>query len=793
MNAHTFKVLEYDRVLERLAGLTATSLGRAAALELAPSPHADIVRNRLQETREAVALLDKDAGIPLGGIRDVRDQVERAAKDFTLTPLELLDVASTLTASRRIKATLGKNAEDRPLLYDIANRLPAIPGLDAKIAEAISESSEVRDSASPELARVRSAKRTTHNRLQEKLNTLISSEKYAPYLQERLITLRDGRYCIPVKAEFKGQLGGIVHDASASGATLFIEPAATIELGNDFKELSIKEEQEVQRILVRLSGLVRVAVDDLRTMLILLANLDLVNARARLAIEMDASEPAIDAKGAVRLRQARHPLLSGDVMPIDIEVGDRFNVLLITGPNTGGKTVALKTVGLLTLMMQSGMQVPCSPDSQLAIFQQVFADIGDEQDIRQSLSTFSAHLKNIVGILRDLGRNGLVLLDEVGAGTDPAEGAALAKAILAEFTRRNARVIATTHYGELKEFAYSTPGVENAAVEFDVETLKPTYRVLLGVPGSSNAMYISGRMGMPEAIIEEARNMLSNRHQDTSELLRQIEESRRRTYDMEREAAVAKREAEGAQKEYEQRVRQVEDIRRTVRNEAQEEARLVLRRTTEQAENIIDELKRMRKGARKGPAARQHLAKLRSEVADEFKANEVKEGVEPPPPGGFNFKKGDRVKVITLGANGELLEDPKNGSVAVQIGAMRATMPVDVLRPIDGPLPGEKPKPAPKTQSSEASQIAMRKAVHISQELMLRAMRVDEAAPLLDKYLDDAYAAGLQEARIIHGRGTGALRKWVWDSLKTHPAVGSYRLGEDGEGGDGATVVRFKE
>jgi DNA mismatch repair protein MutS2 len=786
VDRHTLRVLEYQKVLDKLAAHTSNRMGREAALALAPTAYPEIVTRRLQETREARGVLNRESGMPLGGIHDIREAAERAAIDFRLTPHELLDVAQTLGAARRLRAYLLKKSEDYPLLAEIAGNLPLLPVIEQRVEESISDNAEVRDSATPELARVRSQLKIVHSRLMDRLNNILGSERYRPYIQEPIITLREGRYCIPVKAENRAQLGGIVHDASASGATVFVEPAAVVDLGNELKELAIKEEQEVARILTRLTEMVGRAADDLRAMIGLLANLDLANAKALLAEEMEAVEPRLNRSGIVRLYHARHPLLTGKVVPIDIEVGDKYTTLIITGPNTGGKTVSLKTVGLLTLMAQSGLQVPAAEDTELAIFEQVFADIGDEQDIQQSLSTFSAHLKNIVRIVSNFGESALVLLDEVGAGTDPAEGAALAKALLNALQKKGARVLATTHYGELKEYAYAHAGVENAAVEFDRETLGPTYRIMLGVPGSSHAFYIAGRLGLPESIVEEARGHLSRREQETGELLQQIEESRRKTYEMERDASAARRDMEAARDDYEQRVRQIADVQRTVRREAEEEARTLLRRASEKAENILDELRRMNRGGRKGPTARQKLADLRRQVAEELRVPEP-EPEEPIPAEGFTFRKGDRVRVTTLGMDGTLLEAPGDGFAPVQIGAMRATLPVDTLRPSR-----EKPEEKPRERSS-AAEISMRKAVHISPEIILRAMRVDEAAPLLDKYMDDAYAAGLRQARIIHGKGTGALRKFVWDYLKTHPVVASFRLGEEGEGGDGATVVTFKE
>lgn len=787
MDAHTLKVLEWRKVLDRLAAHTATGMGREAAFNLAPAVYPEVVNRALQETREAKALLDRGAGMPLGGIRDIRQAVDRAAIEFPLAPIELLDVAQTVAAARRLRTFLVRGVDDHPLLAEIGGNLPVLPGIETRIEEAIAANGEVRDSATPDLARLRSQRKLSHNRLMERLNSIVAGERYRTFIQEPIVTLREGRYCIPVKAEFRGQLGGIVHDASASGATVFVEPGSCVELGNELKEIAVREEQEVARILGRLTALIGAAAAEMRQMLETLRALDLANAKAALALEMDASEPRVNRDGLVRLRAARHPLLTGAVVPIDIEIGATFSILLITGPNTGGKTVALKTVGLMAIMAQSGLQIPASPDTDLALFDQVFADIGDEQDIEQSLSTFSAHLRNIVHITGALRGSALVLLDEVGAGTDPAEGAALAKAILSALKRAGARVLATTHYGELKEYAYANAGVENAAVEFDRETLRPTYRVLLGVPGSSHALYIAGRLGLAEAIIEEARANLSTRDRTTSELLQQIEASRRHALELERDAELAGRAAAAAREEYERRAREVADVQRTVRREAQEEAREVLRRASEKAENILDELRKMNRGKRKGSTARQELAALRTEVAGALEEPEEPEA-ESAPPGGYALRRGDRVRVTSLGAEGTLIEDPREGIVAVQVGSMRATLPVDVLRPASA-----KPDDPARRARSSAAEISMRKAIHISPDLTIRALRVDEAAPMLEKYLDDAYAAGIAQVRIIHGKGTGALRRFVGDTLRVHPVVGGFRAGDDGEGGEGVTIVTFKE
>ena len=796
MDPHSLRILEYPRVLERLVAHTSNGIGREFASQLEPLPYPETVVRRLTETREARHLREHDSGIPLGGIRDIREALERARIQTQLSGYELLEVMHTAGAARRIRVYILNRREKVPMLAEMATNLPILQLLEQRIEAAIAEGGDVRDTASPELSRIRSAIKTATHRLNDRLQGILSGERHKTHIQEFVITVREGRYCIPVKADCARAFGGIIHDSSQSGATVFIEPASTIEYGNELKQLTLKDEQETARILRELSALTGSYNDELQRMVSILGHLDVIHARAILAEEMDGIEPTLNRRGIVRLRQARHPLLSGKVVPIDIEVGDRFTTLLITGPNTGGKTVTLKTLGLLTLMTLAGMQIPASEGTEIALFDQVFADIGDEQDIRQSLSTFSAHLKNIVRILNSLGSNALVLMDEVGAGTDPAEGAALAKSLFDNFLATGTRVAATTHYGELKEYAYARQGVENASVEFDIETLSPTYRVMLGVPGSSNALHIAARLGLSQEIITDARGFLSHREIETGELLQQIEKSRKAATQAEIEAIRARDEAYKARNEYETRVQQISEAQRTVKQQAQEEARDILRRASDKAENILKDLQRLNKGARKGTNVRQKLNTLRSETYSSLEDTSPPPAMADLPPIDPNhrYKQGERVLVISLNMEGQLLEAPKEGSAQIQVGAMRMTLPISQFRPLTTVAAktaeashGKKPK-----ETSGASEIATRKALQISGELMLRALRAEEAQSLLDKYIDDAYAAGMQQVRIIHGRGTGALRKVVWDFLHNHPAVASMRLGEEGDGGDGATVVTIK-
>lgn len=796
MDAHSLHVLEYRKIIDRLVAHTSNGLGREFAQQLEPLPYPETVTRRLQETREARELRDNDSGIPLGGIHDIRETVERARIQTRLTGHELLSVMHTVAAGRRIRMFMLNRAEKVPLLAEMATNLPILQIIESRVESAINEAGDVKDSASPELSRLRSAIKVASARLNDRLQSVLSSDRTKTFIQDSVITVREGRYCIPVKAEYAKAFGGIVHDASQSGATVFIEPANVVELGNELKQLTIKAEQEIDRILRELGSLVGSYYDEIQRLISIVGHVDVIHAKAILAEEMDGIEPKLNRRGIVRLFNARHPLLKGRVVPIDVELGNRISTLLITGPNTGGKTVTLKTVGLLTLMTLAGLQIPAGPDSEIALFDQVFADIGDEQDIQQSLSTFSAHLKNIVRLLDTIGTNALVLLDEVGSGTDPTEGAALAKSILDRLMSHNARVIATTHYGELKEYAYARPGIENASVEFDKESLSPTYRILQGVPGMSNAFYIAERLGMPTEVVQEARAFLSTREIETTELLQQIEDSRRKAKEAERQAAQARDDAYKARDEYEKRVKQIADVQRTVREEAQEEARAVLRRATDKADNILKELQRVNKNVRTGTTARKNLNKLRTETFGSLETyTELPQEDLAPLEPNHQYRQGDRVRVTTLNMDGQLLEAPRDGVVAVQIGNMRATLPLEQLRPLKKPEASEAQRKADMKVASTGTgvgEIALRKQMHISPELMLRAMRADEAASLLDRYIDDAYAAGLHTARIVHGKGTGALRKVVHELLTGHAAVASYRIAKEDEGGDGTTIVTFK-
>ena len=792
-DAHTLRVLEYRQVVDLLAERAACSLGAERARELLPSPVHAFVQERQQETREARLLTAQHGAMPLGGVHDVRPFLVRAEVGQNLTPTEFLDLASTLIAGSRMKGFLLRNAEKARLLADRAKSIDEFPQLVGDIEMCIGRSGEVLDSASPTLASLRSQIKTAANRITERLSSILTSSVYRPMLQDPVIVLRDDRRCLPVRAEHRREFKGIVHDQSASGATLFMEPMVVVELNNELRELEIKERREIERVLARLTASVARLGTRIHGTVEVLGGLDLASAKAKLADDLDAVEPGFNRNGVVRLRDARHPLLDPEtVVPISVTMGDRFQALLITGPNTGGKTVTLKTVGLLTLMAQAGLQVPAAPGSELAYFDQVFADIGDEQSIAQSLSTFSAHITNIVRILRNVGTRALVLLDELGAGTDPGEGAALAKAILAYLLEHNARVIATTHYGELKEFAYSRDGIENSAVEFDPETLRPTYRLLMGVPGSSNAFHIARRLGMPGRVVDDAMSHLSRADLDTGQIMQRLERSKRIADDEKRRAERLSRELEELKSKYEARLRDLELLRREAKERASQEAREVIKQKTEKMENILVELRRQGKEGRRTNSARKKM----KDTADEMIGGIGYEN-EPLPVDESDvptaLRKGERVRVLSLGgATGEVLEPSSDGEAVVQIGVMRVTVPLTALRAEKkGTQSAAEPATSKPTTRGGVASMALSKAQTIESEITLIAQRVDAALPRLDKYLDDAYAAGLESTRIIHGKGTGQLRKAVWEFLKGDSRIASFQMAHPDDGGAGATVVRL--
>ena len=774
MNAHTLRVLEYDAIRQKVVAHCATPMGAERARQMTPRTDEEAIRVALQQTSEARRLIDLAEEMPLRGVQDVRSAASLARAGGILPPESLLSIADTVESARRLRSFLLTREEKCPALCVLARQLEPLPEVVNEVRRCLREDATVADSASPELARIRQRLRHLHSRITERLQATLNSSRIRNMLQEPVITMRGDRYCLPVKAEYRAQFGGIVHDVSASGATLFMEPQEVVDLGNQIREAQIAEQNEVVRILAQLSALVGKYSDPILLTCDALGELDFINARARLSVEWDAIEPALNTQGKIRLRKARHPLLKPPVVPIDVELGNRFRILLITGPNTGGKTVTLKTVGLLTLMMQSGLHVPADTGTEMAIFQNIFADIGDEQSIEQSLSTFSGHMTNIAAMLPHCDEHTLVLLDELGAGTDPAEGAALAQAILDYLLARHARVMATTHYGELKSYAYARQGVQNASVEFDLQTLRPTYHLRIGTPGSSHAIVIAQRLGLPSSVIETAQARLAGRETEATSIMRRLEEEQRHVEEARQAAEQERREAAALRQQLQQRLEQVESERQRLREEVTQEVQHRLHQILQQAEEAYCRLREQPRENRAAQEARQQVRQA---------AEQMKQLLAPPAAAPTEIREGDTVKVTTLNVTGTVLQlTPKEA--VVQAGAIRVTVPREALRRIDE-------KPVSKTPLVSVAVNVSREA-NISPEIMLRMQRVDEALANLDQYLSEAYAAGLQQVRVIHGKGTGTLRKAVREYLNTHPLVASYRGADATEGGDGVTIVTLK-
>lgn len=785
MEERTLRVLEYDKIRAMLAERAACSLGRDAATDLAPATDLAFITERQHETSEAREIILNVSAFPLGGIRDIRPHIGKAEREAILQPQELLDVAGTLSSARRLRSFLVKLHESYPRLTAIGARIDSFSEIEEQVGRSISAAGEVLDSASDSLARVRSDLRSVRGRLMDRLHLIIHSSQYRTVLQEPIVTIRDDRYCVPVKAEYRSQLPGIVHDASASGATIFVEPAGVVEMGNDLKQLAVKERDEIEKVMRGLTRLIMLRAQEIHWTVDTLAEIDFISARAKLSLDQNSVQPDLNRKGRVKLVAARHPLLTGEVVPVDVELGKRFKTLLITGPNTGGKTVTLKTVGLLTLMAQSGLHVPADTGTEIAVFDEIFADIGDEQSIEQSLSTFSSHVGNIVRFLREVKPNTLVLLDEIGAGTDPDEGAALAKAIIEYLMARGARIIATTHYGELKEYAYLYDGVENASVEFDIETLKPTYHLMIGVPGSSNAFAIASRLGMPEDVVGRAQAFVSGRQDSSEEMIRRIEETHRAAIEDRRDAEQAANDAETIRDRYEEELRKLESARQKLEDRVRAEGRELIERYTKRLDRAMKELRSYKREGKRTQVLQQEITKAFEEIQEETVLSPT-EHFEEEPVEGHVFRRGETVFVANLNQIGTLLDEIKDDSAMVQIGSMRMAVPVESLRPT-------RQKPREEPVSSVAEGVSLEKVTNISPELKLIAQRAEPAIDNLDKYLDGAMAAGLRQVRIIHGRGTGALKKAVWEYLKGHPGVESFRLGENNEGGSGATIVELKQ
>lgn len=805
----TLRTLEYPKVLERLAQNTSFSLSREAALALRPATDLPAVQELQQQTEECARLLDGGADVSLSGAHDIRPSVNRAGLGGALDPLQLLDAQSTLECAERLARVLGRLGDDYPWLLSQRYRMGHFRAIINAIDGAINDRGDVIDSASQALQRIRSELRVSHNRLVDRLNGLLGAYRNA--VQDAVVTTRNGRYVIPIKAEFKGQVKGIVHDQSASGATLFIEPLAVTELNNTWHQLQLDERDEVERILRELSACIGAEAAAILSTVEALGAVDLCLAKARYGALVRATSPALNGEGRVTLVAARHPLLSGRVVPTDVTLGDEFQILLVTGPNTGGKTVALKTVGLLTLMAQSGLLIPAEPGSEIAVFGAVYADIGDEQSIEQSLSTFSSHLTNIISMLEGLKSEGgatLLLLDELGAGTDPTEGSALARAILTYLLERDVRVMATTHYSELKAFAYEEPGVENASVEFDVETLSPTYRLSIGLPGRSNALAIARRLGLGEDVLGRASSYLTGEERRVETMLAEIQQEREETAELYARANDAARRAEATRDRLQGELERILAEREGIVAAAQAEADEGVRALRGQLDRIEAELRtstitpqislaalteRLEGAVKDAPAVLREKPKRERAAKPSDAAGKALPSRE--------LAVGDEVEVAWLGQRGTVTSaTPGRDEIEIQVGALRMRTRRADLRPVQaGQGQGDAPGAAGGGSRQERAPVGA--GVRVSRhdgpapriEVDMRGWRADEVAPELDRYLHDAYMANMPFVRVIHGKGTGALRQVVRDELASNPLVSSFHTAAQQEGGDGVTVVELSK
>lgn len=788
MDASVLKTLEYNKIREMLADKSSSIMGRELAEKLVPANDFAEVTKRIAETREAREIIDAMSSIPLGGIRDIRSLLKRAEMGSVLAPDELVAIGSTLYACRRMKSFFVDMPAAFTILPGYVQNITVVRNVENVIENIVNEQGQIRDDASVELLHIRREIKSSQGRIKDKLDGILRSSEYQKYFQDALVTVRSDRYVIPIKQEYRNHFPGIVHDQSASGATVFIEPMAVVVLNNEIKQLMSAEKNEVERILRLATEQVANVSEVIHMNCHMLAQIDLAFAKAKLSLVMHASLPNINNTGYVNLRQARHPLIDpAVVVPIDIYIGKDFNTLLITGPNTGGKTVTLKTLGLFALMTQSGLYIPVNSGSEITVFNNIFADIGDEQSIEQSLSTFSAHMTNIVRILKNISPLDLVLIDEIGAGTDPDEGAALAMSILEYLLQMGVKTIATTHYSELKTFAYSRQGIENASVEFDIQTLRPTYRLLIGVPGSSNAFAISKRLGLSDPIIDQARQFIDKDHAEFENVLNALEEQKI-AYDKLNEEVL---EQEQALKILREKLASEENVLAMKKNKvllrAQEEAESLLRRTRRETEEIITELKAQ--FAVKSSAARQGIFdKSRKRLKESLgNLNENEENdTDLPIATANNLSPGVDVYVTTLKQKGTVLSVGSN-EVTVQLGIMKMSVAIADCRLINE---NSSIKNKNKNKDKNRDKNFM-KTQGVSRQIDIRGMMVDEAEYVLGKYIDDAILAGLNTVIVIHGKGTGALRKGVRTYLKNHHYVRDISIGELNEGGDGATVVQL--
>lgn len=803
MNEKALKVLEYHKIIQKLTDFAGSQPGKALCRGLVPSSDISEIRRMQRETSDATARLYRKGTISFSGLSDIRGSLKRLEVGSSLNIEELLRVCSLLETTNRVKSwarsdnsqIVNNEEQTEDSLEQMFTDLQPLTPLASEIRRCILSEEEISDDASPGLRQVRRSMRLTNDKIRTQLASYVNGST-RNYLQDAVITQRNGRFCIPVKAEYRGQVPGMIHDQSSTGSTLFVEPMSIVKLNNDLRELEIKEEKEIEIVLSTLSGLVAEQTEPLNYNVLLLTELDFIFARAQLSRSYNGTEPDFNTDGRINIKKGRHPLLDPKkVVPVDIRLGEDFSLLVISGPNTGGKTVSLKTVGLFTLLGQAGLHIPAFDHSELSVFTEVYADIGDEQSIEQSLSTFSSHMTNIVSFWEQADEHSLVLFDELGAGTDPTEGAALAIAILSNLHRRGIRTIATTHYSELKVFALSTPGVQNGSCEFNVETLRPTYRLLIGVPGKSNAFAISQKLGLPDYVIEEARGHISQEDESFEDVISDLEESRATIEKEQEEINRYKQEIETLKQRLERKEDRLEASREAILQKAREEAQTILREAKEFADESIRKYNKLGKESDASRQMEQERAKLREKMSGLEKNMGVKAAKKPKKElTAKDLRIGDRVKVLSMNLTGTVSTLPDaRGNLFVQMGILRSQVKLSDLEKLpDEPSPYSARTNLSSGTRSGSSKVKMAKSYSISAEINLLGRTTDEAIAELDKYLDDAYIAHLSPVRIVHGKGSGALRKAVHQYLRRQKHVASYRLGEFGEGDAGVTIVEFK-
>ena len=792
MNQKVLRTLEYNKIVERLAEYAFGADTKERCLSLLPSTSLSEITNAQQQTKDAMNRSLKKGRLDCSGIKPLSSAIRRVEIGGTMNIEELLGLCKLLETARRVKAYGRKEREDIPSdsLSEFFDGLEPLSPLCDEIRRCIISVDEISDDASSNLKSIRRSIRSTGDRIHAQLNQMLNNQNVRNCLQDFVITMRNGRYCLPVKAEAKSQITGMVHDQSSSGSTLFIEPMAVVNLNNELKELSIKEQDEIAVILATLSAKAGEYIPAIETDYQILTELDFIFAKAAYALEYNGITPHFNTERKIRILKGRHPLLDAKkVVPIDISLGSDFDQLVITGPNTGGKTVSLKTVGLLTLMGQAGLPIPSGDRSELAVFDDIFADIGDEQSIEQNLSTFSSHMTNIIHILKEANEHSLVLFDELCAGTDPTEGAALAVSILSYFHSRGIRTMATTHYSEIKIYALTTSGIENACCEFDVETLSPTYRLLIGIPGKSNAFAISKKLGLSDTLIEDARTRISSNEQNFEDLLSDLEASRITIEKEQAEINRYKSEIAALKQQLKNKQEKLDESRDAILRKAKEEANQILQEAKDTADEAI---RNFNKYGTTRPSI-QEMEKQRTNIREKMAANEKKSSKEKDtaiynPKVPKKLRIGDSVKVLSMNLTGTVHSLPNaKGDLFVQMGILRSQVNIKDLVLIEDAAPGSK-----KYAKTGAGKLKMSKSASVSTEINLIGKTVDEAIALLDKYLDDAYLAHLPSVRIVHGKGTGALRSAVQSHLKRQSYIKSFHLGEFGEGDAGVTIAEFK-